>query len=173
MTSGLKLFLDAVPPRPVVKYVSPNSISPDGAGGANSATLRFAGPTRRARLLVYRTDLRRPRLVAARSIPRDESTVRWDGRVTGRRPAAAGSYLLVVRAQDAVCLMNTRSAVKWPAEALRALPRLRMATVCGIGTDAFDLTVAPFDFSGPCFLDLRIDIKTGNQTFNQSCSLSW
>jgi D-3-phosphoglycerate dehydrogenase len=38
--------------------------------------------------------------------------------------------------------MNTRSAVKWPAEALRALPNLRMATVCGIGTDAFDLSVA-------------------------------
>jgi len=48
----------------------------------------------------------------------------------------------IARAKDAVCLMNTRSAVKWPAEALRALPRLRMATVCGIGTDAFDLAVA-------------------------------
>jgi hypothetical protein len=101
VTSGRKLFLDTVPPRPVVRYVSPDSISPDGAGGANSATLRFAGPSRRARLLVYRTDLRRPRLVAARAIPRDESTVRWDGRVGGRRPAAAGSYLLAVRAQDA------------------------------------------------------------------------
>jgi D-3-phosphoglycerate dehydrogenase len=48
----------------------------------------------------------------------------------------------IARAKDAVCLMNTRSAVKWPADALRALPRLRMATVCGIGTDAFDLAVA-------------------------------
>jgi phosphoglycerate dehydrogenase-like enzyme len=48
----------------------------------------------------------------------------------------------IARAKDAVCLMNTRSAVKWPAQALRALPRLRMATVCGIGTDAFDLAVA-------------------------------
>ena len=48
----------------------------------------------------------------------------------------------LARAQDAVCLMNTRGAVKWPAQALRALPRLRMATVCGIGTDAFDLAVA-------------------------------
>jgi phosphoglycerate dehydrogenase-like enzyme len=48
----------------------------------------------------------------------------------------------VARAQDAVCLVNTRGAVTWPAEALRALPRLRMATVCGIGTDAFDLPVA-------------------------------
>jgi D-3-phosphoglycerate dehydrogenase len=45
----------------------------------------------------------------------------------------------IARARDAVCLVNTRGAVKWPAEALRALPRLRMATVCGIGTDAFDL----------------------------------
>ena len=44
VTSGRKLFLDTVPPRPVVRYVSPDSISPDGAGGANSATLRFAGP---------------------------------------------------------------------------------------------------------------------------------
>ena len=60
VTSGRKLFLDTVPPRPVVRYVSPDSISPDGAGGANSATLRFAGPSRRARLLVYRTDLRAP-----------------------------------------------------------------------------------------------------------------
>jgi hypothetical protein len=102
VTSGRKLFLDTVPPNPVVRYVSPDSISPDGAGGANSATLRFAGPSRRARLLVYRTDVRRPRLVATLAIPRDESTVpRWDGLVRGRRPAAAGSYLLVVRAQDA------------------------------------------------------------------------
>ena len=48
----------------------------------------------------------------------------------------------IARVKDAVCLMNTRSAVKWPAEALRALPRLRMVTACGIGTDAFDLEVA-------------------------------
>jgi len=48
----------------------------------------------------------------------------------------------IARVKDAVCLMNTRSAVKWPAEALRALPRLRLATACGIGVDAFDLAVA-------------------------------
>jgi len=48
----------------------------------------------------------------------------------------------LARVKDAVCLVNTRGAVKWPAEALRALPKLRMATVCGIGTDAFDLVVA-------------------------------
>ena len=48
----------------------------------------------------------------------------------------------LARAKEAVCLMNTRGVVKWPAEALRRLPKLRMATVCGIGTDAFDLAVA-------------------------------
>jgi D-3-phosphoglycerate dehydrogenase len=48
----------------------------------------------------------------------------------------------IARAKDAVCLMNTRSAIRWPGDVLLALPRLRMATVCGIGTDAFDVTVA-------------------------------
>ena len=48
----------------------------------------------------------------------------------------------IARARDAVCLVNTRGAIKWPREALLALPRLRMATVCGIGTDAFDLVAA-------------------------------
>jgi D-3-phosphoglycerate dehydrogenase len=61
-------------------------------------------------------------------------------RLHADRPATLEDKL--ARARDAVCLVNTRGAVKWPAEALRALPRLRMATVCGIGTDAFDLEVA-------------------------------
>jgi phosphoglycerate dehydrogenase-like enzyme len=56
------------------------------------------------------------------------------------RPKSVDEQL--ARAKDAVCLVNTRGAVKWPADALRALPKLRMATVCGIGTDAFDLVVA-------------------------------
>jgi phosphoglycerate dehydrogenase-like enzyme len=56
------------------------------------------------------------------------------------RPATADEKL--ARARDAVCLVNTRGAIKWPREALLALPRLRMATVCGIGTDSFDLAAA-------------------------------
>lgn len=48
----------------------------------------------------------------------------------------------VRRAQDAVCLLNSRGAVKWPGEVLRRLPRLRMISVCGIGTDAIDLRAA-------------------------------
>jgi D-3-phosphoglycerate dehydrogenase len=48
----------------------------------------------------------------------------------------------VRRAVNAVCLINSRGAVKWPGEVLRRLPRLRMITACGIGTDAIDLGAA-------------------------------
>jgi phosphoglycerate dehydrogenase-like enzyme len=48
----------------------------------------------------------------------------------------------VRRAANAVCLVNSRGAVKWPGEVLRRLPRLRMISVCGIGTDAIDLEAA-------------------------------
>src|SRR5207249_3130114 len=46
------------------------------------------------------------------------------------------------RAHDAVCLINSRSAVKWPGPLLRRLPSLRMITVCGIGTDSIDTAAA-------------------------------
>jgi D-3-phosphoglycerate dehydrogenase len=56
------------------------------------------------------------------------------------RPASAEEK--VRRARDADCLLNTRGAVRWPGEVLRQLPRLKMISVCGIGTDAIDLEVA-------------------------------
>src|SRR5215475_7405910 len=56
------------------------------------------------------------------------------------RPSTAEDK--VRRAGDAVCLINSRGAVKWPGEVLRRLPRLKMITVCGIGTDAIDLGAA-------------------------------
>jgi hypothetical protein len=104
VTSGRKLFVDTVPPSPVVRYVSPDVISP-AAGAHRRARLRFAGPTRhRPTLLVYRTDLEAPRLVARREGRRGSNAMSWDG-LTGlgrrRRPAASGNYLMVVRARDA------------------------------------------------------------------------
>ena len=48
----------------------------------------------------------------------------------------------VRRALGATCLINSRSAVKWPGHVLRRLPDLRMLTVCGIGTDSIDLDAA-------------------------------
>jgi len=46
------------------------------------------------------------------------------------------------RAEGATCLINSRSAIKWPGDILRRLPALRMITTCGIGTDAIDLETA-------------------------------
>ena len=48
----------------------------------------------------------------------------------------------VDRAGGAEVIINSRSIVKWPDDALRALPKLRMMTVCGIGTDAIAVEVA-------------------------------
>jgi phosphoglycerate dehydrogenase-like enzyme len=48
----------------------------------------------------------------------------------------------VRRVEGAVCLINSRSAVKWPGDVLRRLPRLKMIGVCGIGTDAIDVEAA-------------------------------
>jgi D-3-phosphoglycerate dehydrogenase len=56
------------------------------------------------------------------------------------RPATAEDK--VRRAGRAVCLINSRSAVKWTGDVLRRLPRLKMITTCGIGTDAIDVEAA-------------------------------
>ncbi|MGE3805187.1 MAG: NAD(P)-dependent oxidoreductase [Gemmataceae bacterium] len=52
------------------------------------------------------------------------------------RPATAEEK--VRRVRDADCMINSRSAVKWPGDILAQLPRLKMISVCGIGTDAID-----------------------------------
>ena len=46
------------------------------------------------------------------------------------------------RARDAEVIINTRGAVTWRAEVLRSLPKLRLISVCSIGTDNIDLAVA-------------------------------
>jgi D-3-phosphoglycerate dehydrogenase len=61
-------------------------------------------------------------------------------RVYTDRPATLEEK--VRRVRDAECILNSRGAVGWPAEALRQLPRLRMITTCGIGTDTLDLQAA-------------------------------
>lgn len=48
----------------------------------------------------------------------------------------------VRRLQDADILLNSRGALKWPAEVLKQLPKLRMIAVCGIGYDSIDLRQA-------------------------------
>jgi D-3-phosphoglycerate dehydrogenase len=46
------------------------------------------------------------------------------------------------RVRDADVVINSRGTVRWPAEILRQLPRLRMMTTCSIGVDAIDLDAA-------------------------------
>ncbi len=48
----------------------------------------------------------------------------------------------VERARDATILINSRAIVKWPAEALQVLTKLKMIALCAIGTDAIDLDQA-------------------------------
>ena len=48
----------------------------------------------------------------------------------------------VERAKDAEVIINTRGAVTWRAEVLRSLPKLRLISVCSIGTDSIDLAAA-------------------------------
>src|SRR6516162_3866494 len=48
----------------------------------------------------------------------------------------------VRRARDAVALINSRGSVHWPGEVLRQLPRLKIISLCGIGTDSIDLQAA-------------------------------
>ncbi len=56
------------------------------------------------------------------------------------RPATAEEQIRRVR--DADVIINSRGAVKWPGDVLRQLPKLKMMTVCGIGTDSIDLETA-------------------------------
>jgi hypothetical protein len=105
ITSPRKLFVDTKPPRPIVRYVSPDAISPDGAGTGNLATLRFDGPSkRRPTLLVFHSRLGTLRLVARRHGRTNSQIIHWDGRVGLRdrsRRAPSGNYLLMVRTRDA------------------------------------------------------------------------
>jgi hypothetical protein len=104
VTWGRKVFLDTTPPRPMVTSVRPQVITPGTHGRARVTTLRYVGPTRRPQVLVYRTDLSRPRLVARRSAPSGTGVLRWDGRVglgSAHGLAPAGAYLLAVRVRDA------------------------------------------------------------------------
>ncbi len=46
------------------------------------------------------------------------------------------------RAEDADILINSRGLVKWPADILQQLPKLRLISLCSIGTDMIALDAA-------------------------------
>lgn len=100
-TTPKKIFLDARPPRPLVASVSPSVLVP-GSAGRSTARVSFRGPNLRPpEFLVYRTGLRRARLVARFQGAAGGRHARWDGRVADGRPAPPGNYLVAVRVHDA------------------------------------------------------------------------
>ena len=56
------------------------------------------------------------------------------------RPASDEEKM--ARVQGARVIMNTRSAVTWREQELRALPDLGLIATCSVGTDAIDLVTA-------------------------------
>jgi len=65
---------------------------------------------------------------------------RGEVRLWTDRPTTAEEK--VARVRDALCMINSRGSVNWPAEVLQRLPTLRMIAVCGIGTDSIDRDAA-------------------------------
>ena len=61
--------------------------------------MHFAGPTRRAEALVYRTNPLRREPVTRLTVDADDHVAEWDGTVNGRR-VRPGTYLVVVLARD-------------------------------------------------------------------------
>jgi D-3-phosphoglycerate dehydrogenase len=68
--------------------------------------------------------------------------LRRHGEVVLHRDRPADDEEKVRRVEGALCLLNSRGGVKWPAALLGRVPGLRMITVCGIGTDAIDVDAA-------------------------------
>lgn len=96
--------LDTTPPRPRVLSIGPErtplprpELLPrrDGA----PARVRVFLPGRKARVLVYRTDVSPAREVLAEGVPSGTFTWEWDGTVEGRR-VAQGTYLVAVESRD-------------------------------------------------------------------------
>ena len=48
------------------------------------------------------------------------------------RPASMDE--LIERARDAEVVLNTRGAIKWPRDAIQALPKLKLIATCSIGS---------------------------------------
>jgi hypothetical protein len=108
-TDALPVTVETVPPRPRVISVAPSLIPQPGVAGAR---IHFTGTRGLAgRVLIYRTDLAGPpRLVKTFASGRGSAT-RWDGTLSGGRPAPQGTYLVGLKVTDRAC--NTG---RFPAE---------------------------------------------------------
>lgn len=64
------------------------------------------------------------------------------GDVTVYTDLASSTEEQLRRVREADIVLNSRGAVRWPAELLRQLPQLRLITLFAIGTDSVDLAAA-------------------------------
>jgi hypothetical protein len=95
--------LDTRAPRPLVTDVEPHA----GGGPAflpqrnvAAVTIHVSGTEgRRARVLIYRTDVTPPRRVGQITVPFDRRSVTWDGTLGGA-PAPPGTYLMGLLVAD-------------------------------------------------------------------------
>jgi FlgD Ig-like domain len=98
-----RIALDTRPPRPRVTGVTPQRASGPAfwpQHGVHALTVHVRGTEgRRARLLIYRTDVTPPRRVGTLTIPPRQASVVWDGTLGGR-PAPAGTYLMGLLVAD-------------------------------------------------------------------------
>jgi hypothetical protein len=106
--------LDTTPPRPRVLSIGPErtalprpELLPRRDG--RPARVRLFLPGRRARVLVYRTDVTPAREVIAAAVPDGTTTWEWDGTIAGRR-ASQGTYLVAAETRDQAGNIGTSPA---------------------------------------------------------------
>jgi hypothetical protein len=95
--------VDTKAPRPIVTDVEPHA--GDGPAflpqhGVDAVTVHVSGTEgRRARVLVYRTDVTPARRVGQITVPAGQRTVKWDGKLGGKL-APPGTYLMGLLVAD-------------------------------------------------------------------------
>jgi len=132
VTLPRRIILDTVPPRPRIVQVAGPAVLPGAPGGLGRAWVRFRGSSNPPPLIqVYRTDLAKPKLVAAFQAHRGRHSAKWDGIADGR-PAPDGIYAFSVTTYDRAG--NAGSAP-------RRLPPTAAAARPGTGVSVRYLTV--------------------------------
>ncbi len=95
--------VDTGPPRPRVTAVEPRADTGPAflpQDGVDAVTVHVRGTEgRRARLVIWRTDVTPPRKVGQLTIPAHAETTTWDGTLEGE-PAPAGTYLMGLLVAD-------------------------------------------------------------------------
>jgi len=109
-----RIALDTRPPQPLVTAVTPEGASGPAfwpQRGVRTLAIHVRGTEgRRARVLIYRTDVVPPRRVGTLTVAPGQASVRWDGTLAGR-PAPAGTYLMGLLVADRAGNAGTFPAV--------------------------------------------------------------